>query len=51
MDPKVRDLVLTGLLAGVCADLAWNTDHELFALVFAAATAVAGFHAVRLQQQ
>jgi phage shock protein PspC (stress-responsive transcriptional regulator) len=49
MDPRVRDLVLTGLLAGVCAGLAWNYNHELFALVFAVAAILAGFHAARQQ--
>jgi hypothetical protein len=49
MDPRVQDLVLIALLAGICAGLAWNFDHELFAFVFTAAAIVAGFHAARQQ--
>jgi hypothetical protein len=47
MDPTARDLVLLGLLAGICASVAWRLDHELFAFVFVAAAIVAGFHAAR----
>jgi hypothetical protein len=45
MDAKTRDLVLLAALALFCASVAWSEDHAIFAVVFAALSAVDAFNA------
>jgi hypothetical protein len=46
MDPRTRDgLLLLAALSLFCASVAWTLDRAVFALVFAALSAVATFHA------
>ena len=45
MDAKTRELVLLAALALFCASVAWSEDHAIFAVVFAALSAVAAFNA------
>jgi hypothetical protein len=40
-----RDLVLLAVLSLFCASVAWSEDYDVFALVFAALSAVAAFSA------
>jgi hypothetical protein len=46
LDRQAVELVLISLLAAFCGGLAWALDHELFAVVFAAAAATGAFGAV-----
>ena len=39
------DLLLLAALSLFCASLAWTHDRDVFALVFAAFSAIASFHA------
>jgi hypothetical protein len=48
LDRRAVELVLISLLAAFCGGLAWALDHELFAVVFAAA-AVTGERRARLR--
>ena len=46
LDRWTVELVLISLLAAFCGGLAWALDHELFAVVFAAAAVTGAFGAV-----
>jgi hypothetical protein len=47
MDAKARELALIPALSFVCLGLAWAYEADLFAMFFAAATAMAGIEALR----
>ena len=46
LDRRAVELVLISLLAAFCGGLAWALDHELFAVVFAAAAVTGAFGTV-----
>ena len=50
MDPRVRELTVLCMLAGICLGLAWWYDEGMFATLFAAEAAWAGVEAVYLSQ-
>jgi hypothetical protein len=47
VDARVRELALISLIACFCLGLAWAHEADLFAIIFAAAAAVAVVEAVR----
>ena len=46
LDRWTVELVLISVLAAFCGGLAWALDHELFAVVFAAAAVTGAFGTV-----
>ena len=49
MDLKVRELTVIALVSLFSLGLAWAYEADLFAMFFAAAAAIAGVEAVRLE--